>query len=74
MAPEVSEAVQRAKDLKDLKDNNYRVIAAIREQIRCSCAIATPEEPGTRRIILRSPEPRSAAGFLPITPLRPARF
>ncbi len=46
VAPEVSEAVQKAKDLKDLKDKNYRVIAAIREQIRCSCAIATPEEPG----------------------------
>ncbi|MGD0216814.1 MAG: hypothetical protein ABSC45_04805 [Desulfobaccales bacterium] len=46
VAPEVGEAVQRAKDLKDLKDNNYRVIAAIREQIRRSSAVATPEEPG----------------------------
>ncbi len=46
MAPEVSQAVQRAKDLKEQKDKNYLAIAAIRERIRTSCVIPTPEQPG----------------------------
>ncbi|MGD0827543.1 MAG: hypothetical protein ABSA09_05595 [Desulfobaccales bacterium] len=46
MAPEVSEAVQKAKDLKELKEKNYQAIAAIREEIRSSCVTATPEKPG----------------------------
>lgn len=45
-APEVNEAVQKAKDLKELKEKNYRAIAAIRERIRTSCVSAAPEEPG----------------------------
>ncbi len=46
VAPEVSEAVQRAKDAKEAKEKNYQAIAAIREKIRTSCVIPTPEEPG----------------------------
>jgi hypothetical protein len=46
VAPEVSEAVQKAKERKDLKAKNYQEIAAIRERIRGSCGIPTPEEPG----------------------------
>jgi hypothetical protein len=48
MAPEVNEAVQKVKALKDAKDLNYQAIAAIRERIRTSCAVpapAAPEEP-----------------------------
>ena len=47
VAPEVSEAVQKVKDLTELKEKNYLAIAAIREKIRSSCVIATPEEPGS---------------------------
>jgi hypothetical protein len=46
MAPEVSDAVQQAKDLKERKERNYQAIAALRERIRTSCVIPTPEEPG----------------------------
>jgi len=46
MAPEVSEAVQKAKDMKELKEKNYQAIAAIREEIRSSCVTATPEKSG----------------------------
>ncbi len=46
VVPEVSEAVQKAKDLKELKEKNYQAIAAIREKISSSCVIPTPEEPG----------------------------
>ena len=46
VAPEVSEAVQKVKDLTELKEKNYLAIAAIREKIRSSCVIATPEKPG----------------------------
>jgi hypothetical protein len=45
-APEVNEAVQKVKDLKEVKDRNYQAIATIRERIRTSCVIPTPEEPG----------------------------
>ena len=48
VAPEVSEAVQKAKDLKELKEKNYLAIAAIREKIHFSCATATPEEPAEK--------------------------
>ncbi len=46
VAPEVSEAVQKVKDLKEVKAKNYEAIAAIREKISSSCVIPTPEEPG----------------------------
>ncbi len=46
VAPEVSAAVQQAKDLKEQKEQNYQAIETIREKIRGSCVIPTPEEPG----------------------------
>lgn len=46
-APEVNEAVQKAKDLREIKEKNYQAIAAIRERISSSCVIPTPEEPGS---------------------------
>jgi hypothetical protein len=45
-APEVSDTLQKVKELKELKDKNYQAMEAIREQIRTSCVIPTPEEPG----------------------------
>jgi hypothetical protein len=42
----VSDAVQQAKDLKERKERNYQAIAALRERLRTSCVIPTPEEPG----------------------------
>ncbi|MFH1595182.1 MAG: hypothetical protein ABIG94_02260 [Pseudomonadota bacterium] len=45
-APKVSQAVQKAKDLKEHKDKNYQAMEAIRERIRTSCVIPTPEQPG----------------------------
>ncbi len=46
VAPEVSEAVRQTKEAKEQKEQNYQAIAAIREKIRGSCVIPTPEEPG----------------------------
>ena len=46
VAPEVSEAVQKAKEAKEVKEKNYQAIAAIREKIRSSCVTPSPEEPG----------------------------
>jgi hypothetical protein len=43
---EVNAAVQKAKDLKYVKEKNYLAIQAIRERIQSSCVIATPDEPG----------------------------
>jgi uncharacterized protein YifE (UPF0438 family) len=45
-APEVNEAVQKVKEAKERKEKTYQAIAAIREKIRSSCVIPTPEEPG----------------------------
>ncbi len=46
MAPEVNTAVQKAKELKYVKEKNCLAIQAIRERIQSSCVIATPDEPG----------------------------
>ena len=35
---EVSDAVKKAKDLKEVKDKNYQAVAAIREKIRAAWA------------------------------------
>ncbi len=45
VAPEVNEAVQKAKELLEVKEKNYQAIAAIREKIRSSCVAAAPPEP-----------------------------
>jgi hypothetical protein len=45
---EVSDAVKKAKDLKEVKDKNYQAIAAIREKIRAAWAKEPPPPaPGT---------------------------
>jgi len=41
----VSDAVNRAKDLKALKDKNYQAVAAIREKIRAAWAQESPPPP-----------------------------
>ncbi len=45
-APEVNEAVQKVKEAREGKEQNYQTIAALREKISSSCVIPTPEEPG----------------------------
>ncbi len=42
---EVSDAVQKAKDLKEVKDKNYQAVAAIREKIRAAWAKEPPPPP-----------------------------
>lgn len=46
VAPEVNAAVQKAKDLKYVKEKNELAIQAIRERIQASCVFATPDQPG----------------------------
>jgi hypothetical protein len=50
---EVSDAVKKAKDVKEVKDKNYQAIAAIREKMRDAWAKEPPPAPG--------PEPPPAA-------------
>jgi hypothetical protein len=45
-APEVNQALQQAKDLKEQKAKNYQAMEAIRERIRTSYVIPTPDQPG----------------------------
>jgi transcriptional/translational regulatory protein YebC/TACO1 len=44
--PEVDAAIQKAKDLKYVKEKNELAIQAIRERIKSSRVIATPDQPG----------------------------
>jgi hypothetical protein len=44
-APEVNEAVQKAKDLREIKEKNYQAMEAIRERIRTSRVKAPPPPP-----------------------------
>jgi hypothetical protein len=46
MASEVNSAVQKAKELKYEKEKNDLAIQAIRERIKSSCVIATPDQSG----------------------------
>jgi hypothetical protein len=41
----VSDAVKKAKDLKEVKDKNYQAMAAIREKIRAAWAQEPPPAP-----------------------------
>jgi hypothetical protein len=41
----VSDAVQKAKDLKEVQDKNYQAVAAIREKIRAASAKDPPPPP-----------------------------
>ena len=42
---EVSDAVKKAKDVKEAKDKNYQAVAAIREKIRAAWAKEPPPAP-----------------------------
>jgi hypothetical protein len=44
-APEVNEALEKAKKLKENKDRNYQAMEAIRERIRASRVAAPPPPP-----------------------------
>ena len=61
---EVSDAVQKAKDLKEVKDKNYQAIAAIREKIRAAWAKEPAPAP--------APEPPPAAAEPAEKPEEPA--
>ena len=41
----VSDAVKKAKDVKEVKDKNYRAVAALREKIRAAWAQEPPPPP-----------------------------
>ncbi len=41
----VSDAVQKAKDVKEVKDKNYQAVAAIREKIRAAWVKEPPPQP-----------------------------
>jgi hypothetical protein len=43
----VSDAVQKAKDLQEVRDKNYQAVAAIREKIRAAWAKEPPPAPET---------------------------
>ncbi len=47
--PEVNAAVQKAKELKELKEKNYQVIAPSGNRIGSSCVIATRMSPGASK-------------------------
>jgi hypothetical protein len=44
-APEVNEALEKARKLKEHKDKNYQAMEAIRERIRASRVVAPPPPP-----------------------------
>jgi hypothetical protein len=60
-APEVNEAVQRAKALKEAKEKKYEAMEAIRERIRASKVKAPPPPPP-------APEPAPAPEAAPEPP------
>jgi hypothetical protein len=47
VAPEVNVAVHKAKELKYEKEKNALAIQAIRERIKSSSVVATPDQPDT---------------------------
>jgi hypothetical protein len=51
----VSDAIKKAKDLKEVKDKNYQAIAATRDKIRAAWAKEPPPVPAP------APEPPPAA-------------
>jgi hypothetical protein len=57
---EVSDAVKKAKDLKEVKDKNYQAVAAIREKIRAAWANEPPPAPA-RETPPAAAEPTAAA-------------
>lgn len=57
----VSDAVQKAKDLKEVKDKNYQAVAAIREKIRAAWVKEPPPVPAAATPPPPAPEPPPAA-------------
>jgi hypothetical protein len=56
----VSDAVNKAKDLKEAKDKNYQAVAAIREKIRAAWVKESPPAPTTATPPPPAPEPPPA--------------
>ena len=61
----VSDAVKKAKDLKEVKDRNYQAMAAIREKIRAAWAKEPPPVPAP------APEPPPEAAEPTEAPEKP---
>ena len=57
----VSDAVNRAKDLKAVKDKNYQAVAAIREKIRAAWAQEPPPPPAEPAATPEKPEEPAAS-------------
>ena len=57
----VSDAVNKAKDLKEAKDKNYQAVAATREKIRAAWAKAPPPVPPAPETPPPPAEPTEAA-------------
>jgi hypothetical protein len=64
---EVSDAVKKAKDLKEVKDRNYQAVAATREKIRAAWAKETPPAPAQE-----TPPPAAEPAEEPEKPQEPA--
>ncbi len=56
----VSDAVNRAKDLKEVKDKNYQAVAATREKIRAAWAKEPPPPPPAPETPPAAAEPTEA--------------
>lgn len=57
---EVSDAVKKAKDLKEIKDQNYQAIAAIRERMRAAWTKEPPPPPAPETPPAAAAEPEEA--------------
>ena len=60
VAGEVSDAVQKAKDLKEIKDKNYQAIGAIREKIRTAWAKEPSPPPAEETSAEATEEPKQS--------------
>jgi hypothetical protein len=58
---EVSDAVQKAKDLKEVKDKNYQAVAAIREKIRAAWVKESPPPPAGKTEEAEKPQEPTAS-------------
>ena len=65
----VSDAVNRAKDLKEVKDRNYQAMAAIRDKIRAAWAKESPPPPAPA---LETPPPPAPEMPMPAEPAEAA--
>lgn len=63
----VSDAVKKAKDVKEAKDKNYQAVAAIREKIRAAWVKESPPVPA-----VETPPPPAEPAEAPEKPEEPA--